>query len=360
MASDSIPSTYRRVALAARPKGSVTADCFRIEETPLPAPGEGELIVRVIWLSLDPYMRGRMDESKSYAANVELGDTMTAGAVGEVIASKNDAFRAGDFVVGPFGWATHAVSDGVGVRKLDPSRAPLSTAVGVLGMPGHTAWVGFNDIGQPKAGETLVVGAATGAVGSVVGQLAKARGLRAVGVAGGADKCRYAVEELGFDACIDHRAAADAKALRAQLEAACPDGVDIYYENVGGKTLEAVLPMMNVHGRIPICGMISWYDLGGLGMGPVEGKDQLPKAWRTILVNRLKVQGFIIFEHNDRFAPFEEEVSAMVRDGRLKYRETIAEGLDAAPEAFMQMLKGGNFGKQLVRISEDPTREGGA
>ncbi|TYO91240.1 NADP-dependent oxidoreductase [Oceanicella actignis] len=354
--TQTIPATMRRVALAARPKGAVTPDCFRIEELPMPQPGPGQFLVRVIWLSLDPYMRGRMDESKSYAKGVEIGETMQGGAVGEVIASNHPGFAVGEFVVGPFGWATHALSDGEGVRKLDPARAPISTALGVLGMPGHTAWVGLNDIGQPKAGETLVVGAATGAVGQVVGQLAKARGLRAVGVAGGPDKCRYAVEELGFDACIDHRAAPDAKALRAQLAEACPDGVDIYYENVGGKTLEAVIPLMNVHGRIPVCGMISWYDLGGLGMGEVPGPDRLPRVWRTILVQRLKVQGFIIFDHNDRFAPFEEEVSAMIRDGRLKYRETIAEGLDAAPEAFIAMLKGGNLGKQLVRVSDDPTR----
>ncbi len=356
MPADAIPATLRRVALAARPRGGVTPDCFSVEDAPMPELGEGRFLVRVIWLSLDPYMRGRMDDSKSYAAGVALGDTMQGGAVGEVIASRHEGFAVGDFVVGPFGWATHAVSDGEGVRKLDPARAPLSTALGVLGMPGHTAWVGFNDIGQPKAGETLVVGAATGAVGAVVGQLAKAKGLRAVGVAGGPEKCRFAVEELGFDACIDHRAAPDAAALRAQLAEACPDGVDIYYENVGGKTLEAVLSLMNVHGRIPVCGMISWYDLGGLGMGPVEGPDRLPKAWRTILVQRLKVQGFIIFDHNDRFAPFEEEVSALVRSGAMKYHETIAEGIDAAPEAFISMLKGGNLGKQLVRVSPDPTR----
>jgi len=351
-----IPAEMKRVVLAARPKGAPLAGDFRLETVAMPVPGPGEILVRVIWLSLDPYMRGRMDDSKSYAASVPIGGVMEAGAVGEVIASSNAAFAVGDFVNGPFGWQTHAISDGTMVRKLDPALAPISTAVGVLGMPGLTAFVGLNDHGRPKKGETLVVGAATGAVGSVVGQLGKAYGLRVVGVAGGAEKCRYAVEELGFDACIDHRAAPDAASLRREMSSACPEGVDIYFENVAGKTLEAVIPLMNVHGRIPLCGMISWYNAGALGAGAANGPNLLPQVWRSILVNRLSVRGFIIFDHYDRFPAFLEEVSGHIRAGRVKYRESIAEGLENAPAAFMRLLEGGNFGKQLVKISHDPTR----
>jgi len=346
----------QRIVLASRPTGAPVPENFRLETLPLPSPGAGEFLVRVIWLSLDPYMRGRMDDSKSYAAAVPLGGVMEAGAVGEVIQSNTPAFKVGDFVNGAFGWQTHAISDGEMVRKLDPADAPISTSVGVLGMPGLTAFVGLNDHGRPKAGETLVVGAATGAVGSVVGQLGKAYGLRVVGVAGGADKCSYAVNELGFDACIDHRAARDARALRGELAAACPDGVDIYFENVAGKTLEAVIPLMNVHGRIPLCGMISWYNGGALGSGVTDGPNLLPMVWRSILVNRLSVRGFIIFDHYDRFPAFIKEVSGHIREGRIKYRESIAEGLENAPTAFIKLLEGGNFGKQLVRISDDPTR----
>ena len=344
--------TMQRITLASRPDGKPTTANFRLEDAPMREPADGEILVRVIYLSLDPYMRGRMDASRSYAKAVEVGGTMEGGGVAQVIASRNPKFAVGDFVNGMFGWASHAISDGTMVRKLDPALAPISTAVGVLGMPGLTAFVGLNDHGRPKAGETLVVGAATGAVGSVVGQLGKLYGLNVVGVAGGAEKCTYAVDELGFDACIDHRS----PDLAAQLKAACPKGVDIYYENVGGATLEAVMPLMNVWGRIPVCGMIAWYDLGGLGSGPLEGADRLPKMWRTILVQRLTVRGFIIFDHYDRFPAFFEEVSGHIRDGRLKYRESITQGLENAPQAFLSLLKGGNFGKQLVQVSKDPTR----
>ncbi|MEM8749051.1 MAG: NADP-dependent oxidoreductase [Pseudomonadota bacterium] len=352
-----MPETMQRIVLASRPDGEPVPENFRLETVPMPQPGEGEFLARVIWLSLDPYMRGRMDESKSYAAAVEIGAPMEGGCVGEVIASNNPKFAVGDFVDDRFGWQSHAVSNGSMARKLDPDAAPLSTAVGVLGMPGITAYVGLNTHGRPKEGETLVVGAATGAVGSLVGQLAKAQGLRVIGVAGGADKCAYAVEELGFDACLDHRAAEDARALRKQMVEQCPNGVDIYFENVGGKTLEAVMPLMNVHGRIPICGTISWYNSGGLGAGATDGKNMLPGIWRTILVNRLSVRGFIITDHYDQFPQFVKEVGALIRDGKVTYRESIAEGLAAAPEAFMKLLKGGNFGKQLVAVSDDPTRK---
>ncbi|MEL6947966.1 MAG: NADP-dependent oxidoreductase [Pseudomonadota bacterium] len=351
--------TMERVVLAARPEGAPKPTDFRHETAPMPAAGDGEFLVRVIWLSLDPYMRGRMDDSKSYAASVQVGDAMEGGAVGEVIASNHAGFSVGSFVEGRFGWQSHAVSDGEGVRVLDPAIAPISTAVGVLGMPGLTAYVGFNTHGRPKAGETLVVGAATGAVGSLVGQLAKAQGLRVVGVAGGADKCAFAVDQLGFDACVDHRAAEDARALRTQIATHCPNGVDIYFENVGGKTLEAIIPLMNVFGRMPVCGMISWYNANVLGSGgSFDGPDLLPKAWRTILVNRLSVRGFIIFDHYDQYPQFLSDVAPMIKDGTVHYRETVAEGLAAAPDAFINMLKGGNFGKQLVAVSPDPTRGG--
>ena len=343
----------QRIVLARRPEGHPVLEDFRLEETPMPEPGAGEMLIRVVWLTLDPYMRGRMDEGKSYAAPVPIAGTMEGGTVARVVASDNPKFAPGDYLLSHSGWCSHAVSDGKGVRKLDPAAAPLSTALGVLGMPGLTAYVGLNEHGRPKPGETLVVGAATGAVGSVVGQLAKIHGLRVVGIAGGASKCAYAVEELGFDACLDHRAAPDAKALREQLAEACPDGIDIYYENVGGKTLEAVIGLMNPFGRIPVCGMISWYDLGGLGLGEAPGPNILPRVWRTILVNRLALRGFIVTDHADRFGDFIAEVPGYIRDGRVKYRESITEGLSSAPAAFLSLLKGGNFGKTLVKVGEE-------
>lgn len=342
-----------RIVLAKRPAGHPALDDFRLEEAPMPQPGAAEMLVRVVWLTLDPYMRGRMDDAKSYATPVPIGGTMEGGTVAQVISSDNPKFAPGDYVLTHSGWCSHAVSDGKGVRKLDPTAAPLSTALGVLGMPGLTAFAGLHEHGRPKPGETLVVGAATGAVGSLVGQLAKICGLRTVGVAGGAEKCAWAVDELGFDACIDHRAAPDASVLRQQLAAACPDGIDIYFENVGGKTLEAVVPLMNQFGRIPVCGMIAWYDLGGLGMGDAPGPNLLPRTWRTILVKRLSVRGFIVTDHADRFRDFISEVPDYIRDGRVKYRESVTHGLANAPTAFLALLKGGNFGKQLVQVGAE-------
>lgn len=336
--------TMRRVTLAARPEGQPTEANFRLEEAPVPEPAEGEVLVRVLWLSLDPYMRGRMDAGPSYASPVEIGATMEGGAVGEVIASRSD-LPEGALVLGPFGWATHATAPAKAVRVIDPDLAPPQTFLGVLGMPGFTGWHGLTAIGRPKAGETLVVGAATGPVGSMVGQLARARGLRAIGVAGGAEKCAYAVDALGFDACLDRRAH-DATSLRGALGEACPEGVDVYFENVGGDTLQAVLPLMNVAGRIPVCGMIAWYD-----GAPEGGRDRLPAAWRAILVKRLAVQGFIISDHWSRLPEFLAEVGPLVREGRIRWHEDVAEGLDAAPRAFLSMLQGGNFGKQLVRVA---------
>lgn len=340
-----------QVVLAARPQGAPKLTDFRVETAPMPEMPAGGILVKVLWQSLDPYMRGRMDDAKSYSAPVPLGGKMEGGTVAEIIATDNPKFAVGDIVECRFGWCTHAASDGAGVRKIDPALAPVQTALGVLGMPGITAYVGFLEHGRPKAGETLVVGAATGAVGSLVGQLGKIKGLRVVGVAGGSEKCAFAVDELGFDACVDHYAMADGDAMREALAAECPDGVDVYFENVGGKTLDGVMPLMNVWGRIPVCGMISQYNLGGLGMALGDGPDRLPRLWRTILTQRLSVRGFIITDHYDQFPAFLQEVSGYIRDGRVKYRESITEGIENAPQAFLDMLKGGNFGKTLIKTA---------
>ncbi len=337
--------TMTRVLLAARPVGAPRRGDFRIERAPAPAPGTGAFLARTLWLSLDPYMRGRMDDAKSYAPPVPLGGLMEGEAVAEVVSSDHPGFTAGEIVAGRFGWTSHAVSDGAGVRKIDPERAPIQTALGVLGMPGHTAWVGLTDILAVRPGETIVVSAATGAVGAVACQLAKARGLRVIGVAGGPEKCAYAVRELGCEACLDHHMEGGAPALSAAMAAAAPQGVDAYYDNVGGVTLQATLERMNDHGRIAVCGAIAWY--GGRGLDEAA---PLPSVWRAILTRRLGVRGFIVFDHADRRDAFLDEVAPMVRDGRMRYRETVAEGLEAAPEAFIRLLEGGNFGKQLVRV----------
>jgi NADPH-dependent curcumin reductase CurA len=338
-----------RIVLAKRPTGEPTDEDFRYEEAPMPVPGDGEVLVRVTHMSLDPYMRGRMDDAKSYAKPVEINHTMEGGAVGEVIASNHPKFAPGDTAFGMFGWATHGCLPGNQLNKVDPS-VPSTTSLGVLGMPGFTGWFGLMEYGKPKAGETLVVAAATGPVGSMVGQMAKHLGLRVVGIAGGADKCKLAKETFGFDECLDHREYEDAKALRAAITDACPNGVDIYFENVAGKVLEAVLPLMNVGGRIPVCGMIAWYNAGALGGNMTGVKDNLPKMWRSILVNRLHVHGFIISDHFDRFPEFIGNAGPLVAQGKIKYVEDIAEGLENAPHAFMNLLKGGNFGKQIVKV----------
>lgn len=301
-------------------------------------------------MSLDPYMRGRMDDAKSYAAPVPVGGTMEGGAVGEVLASNHEDFKPGDFAFGMFGWATHAVLPGKQMQKLDPNMGPITLALGALGMPGFTGWHGLTEYGRPKSGETLVVAAATGPVGSMVGQLARLQGLRTVGIAGGAEKCRIATETFGFDACIDHRAHDDARSLRGALKEACPDGVDIYFENVAGKVLEAVFPMMNNHGRIPICGMISWYNAGGLGANADGGGLSLPNVWRSILVKFLSVNGFIISNHFDRYPQFLQEVAPKIAKGEIAYLEDVAQGLENAPKAFRAMLEGGNTGKQIVKV----------
>lgn len=340
----------QRIALASRPTGAPTAENFRLESMAAPEPGENEVLVRVHYMSLDPYMRGRMDDAKSYAAPVPIGGTMEGGGVGEVLASNSPQFQPGDLAFGMFGWATHAVQPAAALRKLDPAHGPITAALGVLGMPGFTGWYGLTELGKPKAGETLVVAAATGPVGSMVGQVARLAGLRTVGVAGGADKCQMAIDTFGFDACLDHRAYGSAKELRAALAEQCPDGIDIYFENVGGKVLEAVMPLMNNHGRIPVCGMISWYNAGGLGAGASGEGITAPALWRTILVKFLSVNGFIISNHFDRFPQFLSEIGPKVASGEIRFVEDIAEGLENAPAAFIGLLDGKNMGKQVVKL----------
>jgi hypothetical protein len=335
--------TSVKVVLKSHPAGEPRPTDFAVVTEPVPKPGAGEMLCRTIYLSLDPYMRGRISGVRSYATPVEIGQVIVGGTVSEVVESSHPKFQRGDLVQGYDGWQTYAVSNGAGLRKLDPAAAPISTALGVLGMPGMTAYVGLLDIAKPKSGETVVVSAASGAVGAVVGQLAKLRGCRAVGVAGTEDKCRYVVEELGFDACVSHRAADLAGALRA----ACPNGIDVYFENVGGAVLDAVLASVNKDARIPLCGLIAEYNATEPARGP---------SWRTLLVNRVMVKGFIVSDHVDRMPDFLREMSGWVKDGRVKYREDIVEGLEKAPEAFIGLLRGKNFGKLLVRVGPDPTR----
>ena len=326
----------RAIVLASRPRGAVTPQNFRIVDTELSEIGPGELLVRNHYLSLDPYMRGRMDDAKSYAASQALDEVMIGGTAGEVVESRNPKFAVGDRVIGMFGWQLYGKSDGRGLRRVDTARVPLSAYLGCVGMPGVTGWYGLNRIIAPRAGETVVVSAASGAVGSVVGQLAKMKGCRVVGVAGGEHKCRIVTEEYGFDACIDYKGGR----LRDDLRAATPHGVDGYFENVGGETLDAVLRRMNAFGRIAVCGLIAGYD--GAAM-PVN-------HFSSVLVNRLRIEGFIVSEHMDVWPAALEELGALVADGRLKYRETVAQGLDSAPDAFIGLLQGRNVGKQLVGL----------
>jgi hypothetical protein len=333
----------RQIHLASRPEGEPTAANFRLVEAPVPELKDGQVLVRNHFMSLDPYMRGRMNDAKSYAVPQKLDEVMGGGTVGEVVASKNPAYQAGDKVVGMGGWQEYVVVDGNAagaMRKVDASRIPLSAYLGAVGMPGVTAWYGLMKICEPKPGQTIVVSAASGAVGSVVGQLAKARGCRAVGTAGGADKCRYVVEELGFDACIDYKAHPDWKSLYQALKAATPDGVDGCFENVGGPVLDATLACMNAFGRIALCGMISGYN----GMPIPIQQPQL------LLQSRLRLEGFIVSEHMDVWPEALKELGMLVATGKLKYRETVAQGLESAPEAFIGLLKGRNFGKQLVKL----------
>ena len=328
--------TNRRIVLARRPDGDVTAEDFRLEELPLQPLLEGQLRVRNLYLSLDPYMRGRMDDAKSYAKPVQIGEVMGGGTVAEVVESNHPDFAIGERVQGAFGWQLFAESDGSGVQKLPSSRIPVTAWLGVVGMPGVTAWYGLNRILEPAAGQTLCVSAASGAVGSVVGQLAKAAGCRVVGIAGGEPKCRLVREEYGFDACVDYKAGR----LEEDLKAATPGGVDMLFENVGGSIMDAVLARMNQSGRVAVCGLIAGYN----------GKDIALQRVRSILVNRLKIQGFIVSDHLDLWPQALQELAARVADGSLKYRETIADGLEKAPEAFIGLLSGANVGKQLVKL----------
>jgi hypothetical protein len=329
--------------LVSRPGGVPSADNFRLVEEAVPELREGQVLVRHHFMSVDPYMRSRMSEGKSYAAPQPLNEVMQGRTVGEVVASKSDAFKPGDAVVGMGGWQQYQVVDGAqrgALQKVDTTRVPMSAYLGAVGMPGVTAWIGLNTIIEPKAGETIVVSAASGAVGGVVGQLAKAKGCRAVGIAGGPDKCRIVVDEFGFDACIDYRAHADTRALAAALKAACPQGIDGNFENVGGTVLDAVMLNMNAFSRIAMCGMIAGYN----------GEPIPLAAPQLILLNRMKVQGFIVSEHPQHWPAALQELGSMVASGRLKYRETIAEGIESAPAAFIGMLAGRNVGKQLVKL----------
>jgi NADPH-dependent curcumin reductase len=336
----------RQWLLASRPKGEPTADNFRLVETPIPDLKDGEVLVRNHFMSLDPYMRGRMDDAKSYALPQPLDQVMQGGTAGVVAASRHAGFAVGDRVVGFGGWQEYSVVDGnqpALLRKVDTTHIPLPAYLGTVGMPGVTAWYGLFKIIAPKPGETVVVSAASGAVGTVVGQLARTRGCRAVGLAGGPEKCRYVVDELGFDACIDYRLHPDLKSLSAALKAACPNGIDGYFENVGGITLDAVLQCMNAFGRIAVCGMIAGYSGAPI---PIT-QPQL------ILKSRLKVEGFIVSEHMEVWPEALKEIGGLVAAGKLKYRETIAQGIASAPDAFIGLLKGRNFGKQLVRLIQE-------
>ncbi|HTV28461.1 MAG TPA: NADP-dependent oxidoreductase [Xanthobacteraceae bacterium] len=337
--------TAERIVLASRPVGEPTPDNFRLETLPIPEPGPGQMLLRTLWLSLDPYMRGRMSDAPSYAKPVGIGEVMEGGTVSEVVASNVSRFAKGDIVVGRTGWRTHALSDGSGIQKVDPARAPIQTALGVLGMPGMTAYMGLVEIGKPAAGETLVVAAASGAVGSVVGQIARIKGARAVGIAGGPDKCRYVTEGLGFDACIDHKA----PDFAARLAAVCPKGIDVYFENVGGAVFEAVFPLLNPFARIPVCGLISMYNATSLSPGPIL----LPQLMRAILTKRLTLRGFIVSDFIGRYGDFMHDVSAWIGEGRVKYREDVVEELKNAPRALIGLLRGENFGKLLVRVAAD-------
>jgi NADPH-dependent curcumin reductase CurA len=326
----------QRIVLASRPTGWVGEENFRLESVETPPLADGQVLVRNHWLSLDPYMRGRMNERKSYAQAQALDDTMVGGTAGEVVESRNPKFKPGDIVVGYLGWQTYGVTDGVGMYKVDTTHVPLSAYLGAVGMPGVTAWYGLNKIIAPKADETVLVSAASGAVGSVVGQLAKIAGCRAVGIAGGKDKCDYVVNELKFDACIDYKSEDVGKALKA----AAPQGVDGYFENVGGEIMEAVLPRMNAFGRIALCGLIAGYNAE-----PIPIKNP---TW--FLISRLKLEGFIVSEHMELWPGALKELGTHVAMGKIKYRESIAQGIESAPAAFIGLLKGQNFGKQLVKL----------
>ncbi|HEF4741298.1 TPA: NADP-dependent oxidoreductase [Burkholderia multivorans] len=336
----------RRIVLNSRPVGAPTPNDFRLETGDVPTPGAGQVLLRTVWLSLDPYMRGRMSDAPSYAPPVQLGDVMVGGTISRVVSSNLPAFREGDLVVAAGGWQDYALSDGSDLIPLGRDFPHPSRALGVLGMPGFTAYTGLLTIGEPKAGETVVVAAASGAVGAVVGQIAKLKGCRVIGVAGGADKCAYVTGTLGFDACIDHRD----PAFASQLKAACPNGIDVYFENVGGAVFDAVWPLLNNHARVPVCGLIAHYNDTALPAGP----DRLPKLMTTILSKRIRMQGFIILDYYATgYAPFLKDMSEWVAQGSVKVLEDVVPDLTDAPAALIGLLAGKNFGKVVVRVGPD-------
>lgn len=336
----------RQIVLAARPRGRPAPSDFSLVEAPMPECSEGSFLARTVYLSLDPYMRGRMNAGRSYADPVEIGQPMEGGTVGVVEESRHSGFAVGDIVVGRLGWREWGVSDGEGVRKVDPAIAPISTALGVLGMPGMTAYTGLLNIGKPQPGETVAVAAASGAVGSVVGQIAKIKGCRAVGIAGGPDKCAFVTDTLGFDACVDRRA----PDFPERLAAACPKGVDVYFENVGGAVFEAVAPLLNMFSRVPVCGLISHYN----DTEPPAGPNLAPQLLMRILVNRITFRGFIVRDYANQTTDFLRHVSNWMRDGKMAYREDFIDGLENAPEGLIGLLEGRNFGKLVVRVSPEP------
>ncbi|MEP5762308.1 MAG: NADP-dependent oxidoreductase [Litoreibacter sp.] len=342
-----MPQTHdinRRIVLANRPHGLPDENTLRLEEVPRPKSGANEMLLRTAYLSLDPYMRGRMNDAKSYADPVAIDEVMTGQTVAEVITSQNDKFAPGDYVLSTNGWQDYAISDGQGVMNLGPTPERPSWALGILGMPGYTAYAGLLKIGEPKPGETVVVAAASGPVGATVGQIAKIKGCRVVGIAGGPEKCAHVIDALGFDACIDHKAANFA----AQLAAACPDGIDVYFENVGGKVLFAVLPLLNPFARMPVCGVVSWYNLTGLPEGP----DFSPMVMGTILRMKVKVQGFIIFDSfgHETYKEFTTDMTLWLAEGKIRYKEQIVDGLEAAPAALNDLLLGDSFGKMVIKV----------
>ncbi|MCU6671654.1 NADP-dependent oxidoreductase [Enterobacteriaceae bacterium H4N4] len=341
------PSTLnRRWVLASRPHGAPVAENFRLEESPVPGLGEGQILLRTVYLSLDPYMRGRMSDAPSYSPPVEIGAVMVGGTVSRVEQSNHPDFAPGEWVLGYSGWQDYDVSDGSGLVKLGSDPEHPSWALGIMGMPGFTAYMGLLDIGQPKAGETLVVAAATGPVGATVGQIGKLKGCRVVGVAGGAEKCRYATETLGFDQCIDHHAIDFAD----QLAQACPAGIDVYYENVGGKVFDAVLPLLNTSARVPVCGLVSGYNATSLPDGP----DRLPLLMGTLLKKRIRMQGFIIGQdYGHRIAEFQQEMGGWVKAGQIHYREQLIDGLESAPSSLIGLLEGKNFGKVVIQLAKN-------
>lgn len=331
----------RQITLASRPVGAPTPDNFKLIETAVPTPERGQVLVKALYLSLDPYMRGRMSDAKSYAPSVQIGEVMTGGAVGRVVDSRHPGFKAGDIVEGRIGWQEYGLVEGGMLRKVDPDVAPISTALGVLGMPGLTAYFGLFEIGKPRPGETLVVSAASGAVGAVVCQLGKLAGARVVGIAGGPDKCAYVKEALGVDAVIDYKAEKD---LSKALAAACPDGIDVYFDNVGGPVTDAIANLFNLRARMIVCGLISHYNMPDGYVGP--------SILRSVLTNRVTIQGMIVFDWHDRWPAGVAQLGRFVKAGKLTYKEDVTEGLENAPATFIGMLEGKNFGKTLVKIAE--------